>query len=123
MAHILGSKFLSKEEERVLTKSEFIKVMRITGKMIYELEKFYFEDCNLIYEEEDRKNADADTVFNEAGIYFCDYFCDLALYNRENGHIADANEFIEIEKLAEKVLVHIILTDKNTTGFARIIGA
>ena len=121
MALLLNSVFLSKQDERLLTKSEGIKVMRITGKMLYELENFYFEECDFIYGGEDRKNADS--VFNEAGILFCDYFCDLALYNRETGQLVDDNEFIEIEKLAEKVLVHIILTDKKTTGYARIIGA
>ena len=119
MTLILGSIFLSIEDERLLTKSEFVKVMRITGKTMYELENYYFEDCCWMIPIEDN----ADTVFNQPGIFFCVYFCELALYNRENGHVIDGDETVEIDKLSEKVLIHIILSDKNTPGFSRIIGA
>jgi hypothetical protein len=119
MTLILGSIFLSIEDERLLTKSEFVKVMRITGKTMYELENYYFEDCCWMIPIEDN----ADTVFNQPGIFFCVYFCELALYNRENGDVLDYEETTEIERLSEKVLVHIILTGKNTNGFSRIIGA
>jgi hypothetical protein len=120
MARVLGSIFVPKKEERLLTKPEIIKVMRITGKTIYELENYYFEECVWMIPDEDEY---ADTVFNEAGIYFCVYFCDLALYNRQDGDVVDYDESIEINKLSERVLVHMILSGKNTTGFSRIIGA
>ena len=58
MTLILGSIFLSREDERLLTKSEFVKVMRITGKTMYELENYYFEDCCWMIPIEDN----ADTV-------------------------------------------------------------
>ena len=47
MARVLGSIFVPKKEERLLTKPEIIKVMRITGKTIYELENYYFEESFL----------------------------------------------------------------------------
>jgi hypothetical protein len=120
MAGVLGSRIVSQKEESLLTKTEFVKVMRITGKTIYELSNYYFEECWWKIPDEDDNH---DTVFNEAGIFFCVYFCELALYNRENGDVLDLDETLEIDKLSEKVLIHIILSDKNTTGFSRIIGA
>lgn len=101
---------------KYLTKKEIIKVMHVTGKIMYELEKYYFEEC-CWFNYEETTHGD----FIEPEFLFCSYFCDLALYNRVDGDIVDANESIEIEKLAEKVLIHIILTDKNKTGFSRII--
>ena len=120
MEGVLGSLYVSKKNETLLTKKDLLKVMRITGRMMFELENYYFEECCFMVPYNENYT---DAVFDAPGVAFCEYFCELALYNRVDGDIIDYNESIEIQNLADKVLVHIILTGKNTTGYSRIIGA
>lgn len=118
MSKLLGSLYISNEKEKLLTTAEVVKVMWLTGKLMYELEDYYYYECIHMLEKEETP----DSVFNEQGWRFCEYFCELALYNRENGDIHTFQEIAEIEELSEKVLIHIILTINNTNGYSKMIG-